>query len=121
MRPLRIWTAVMALLSVLGAGALIASAQQPVNLAFSTLGQGTAWYVYGATMANLLRQTLPAGSNVDVKPFSGGVGNAKLVAKNETPLGLSFTVTNRWAAEGKEAYDTKLENLRGLVGGLDTY
>jgi TRAP transporter TAXI family solute receptor len=58
---------------------------------------------------------------VDVKPFSGGIGNAKLVAKNETPIGLSFTVSNRWAYEGREAYDTKLENLRGLVGGLDTY
>jgi uncharacterized protein len=96
-------------------------AQQPVTLAFATLGQGSAWYVYGATMAELLRKSLPAGSNVDVKPFSGGVGNAKLVAKNETPLGLSFTVTNRWAMEGREAYDAKLENLRGLVGGLDTY
>ena len=44
-----------------------------------------------------------------------------LVAKNETPLGLSFTVTNRWAFEGKEGFDGKLDNLRGLVGGLDTY
>jgi hypothetical protein len=49
------------------------------------------------------------------------VGNPRLVAKNETPLGLSFTVTNRWAWEGKEAYDTKLDNLRALAGGLDTY
>jgi len=56
-----------------------------------------------------------------VKPRAGGVGNPKLVAKNETPLGLSFTVTNRWAFEGKEAYTEKLDNLRGLVGGLDTY
>ena len=93
----------------------------PQNLAFSTLGQGTAWYVYGATIAELLRKSLPPGSNVDVKPFSGGVGNAKLVSKNETPLGLSFTVTNRWALQGQEAYDAKLENLRGLVGGLDAY
>jgi TRAP transporter TAXI family solute receptor len=98
-----------------------AFAQQPVTLAFATLSQGTAWYVYGATMAELLRKTLPAGSNVDVKPFSGGVGNAKLVAKNETPLALSFSVTNRWAYEGREAYDAKIESLRGLVGGLDSY
>jgi TRAP transporter TAXI family solute receptor len=96
-------------------------AQQPVNLPFSTLSQGTAWYVYGATMAELLRKSLPGGSTVDVKPFSGGVGNPKLVAKNETPIGLSFSVTNRWALEGRESYDAKLENLRGLVGGLDTY
>ncbi len=103
-----------------GTGAAMAQSG-PQNLAFSTLGQGTAWYVYGATMAEILRKTLPPGSNIDVKPFSGGVGNPKLVAKNETPLGLSFTVTNRWAAQGVEGYDTKIDNLRGLVGGLDSY
>ena len=92
----------------------------PVNLAFATLDTGSAWYVYGATMAELLRKTLPPGSNIDVKPRSGGVGNPRLVAKNETPLGLAFTVTNRWAHEGKEAYTEKLENIRGLVGGLGT-
>src|SRR5262249_1653562 len=97
------------------------SAQAPVTLAFSTLGQGTAWYIYGATIADLLRKTLPPRSNVDVKPFAGGVGNAKLVSKNETPIGLSFTVSNRWAMDGREAYDAVIDNIRGLVGGLDTY
>ncbi len=119
MKRMRILTTLALLAALLGAGA--AAAQQPVTLAFATLSQGSAWYVYGATMADLLRKALPAGSNVDVKPFSGGVGNAKLVAKGETPLALSFTVTNRWAFEGREAYDARLENLRGLVGGLDTY
>jgi hypothetical protein len=119
---MRVVLAVLLVTLAAGAGAVAAQAPaQPVTLAFATLGQGSAWYVYGATMADLLRKALPAGSNVDVKPFSGGVGNAKLVARNETPLGLSFTVTNRWAAEGKEAYDTRLDNLRALVGGLDTY
>ena len=99
----------------------VAAQTAPVTLAFSTLDTGSAWYVYGATMAELLRKTLPAGSSIDVKPRSGGVGNPRLVAKNETPLGLGFTVTNRWAYEGKEAYTEKLENLRALVGGLDTY
>jgi hypothetical protein len=116
-------TAVVAAV-VLAASALGAAAQQagpPVTLPFATLSQGTAWYVYGATMAEMLRRSLPSGSSIDVKPFSGGVGNPKLVAKNETPIGLSFSVTNRWSYEGREAYDAKLENLRGLVGGLDTY
>jgi len=117
MRRISILTVAVAILLSMGT----AGAQQPVNLAMSTLGSGTAWYVYGATMADLLRKTLPPGSNVDVKPFAGGVGNAKLVARNETPIGLSFTVTNRWATLGTEAYDAKLDNLRGLVGGLDTY
>jgi TRAP transporter TAXI family solute receptor len=112
----------VALVLVVGVSAVVAQAPaQPVNLAFATLDTGSAWYVYGATMAELLRKTLPAGSNIDVKPRSGGVGNPRLVAKNEMPLGLAFTVTNRWAAEGKEAYTEKLDNLRALVGGLDTY
>lgn len=122
MRPFVAWTALtLTVLTLLPGGAGTARAQQPVSLAFATLSQGSAWYVYGATMADLLRKALPPGSNVDVKPFSGGVGNAKLVARNETPLGLSFTITNRWAMEGREAYDARLENLRGLVGGLDSY
>jgi hypothetical protein len=49
------------------------------------------------------------------------VGNPKLVARGEMPLGFGFTVTNRWGFEGKEAYTEKLDSLRGLVGGLDTY
>jgi uncharacterized protein len=109
--------AILALL--LGVGG--AAAQPSVNLAFATLDTGSAWYVYGATMAELLRKSLPPGSNVDVKPRAGGVGNPRLVAKNETPLGFGFTVTNRWAYEGKEAYTEKLDNIRALVGGLDTY
>jgi uncharacterized protein len=116
--------AALAVLLVLALGATGVSAQapaQPVNLAFATLDTGSAWYVYGATMAELLRRTLPTGSNIDVKPRSGGVGNPLLVARNETPLGFGFTVTNRWAYEGKEAYTARQDNLRGLVGGLDTY
>jgi TRAP transporter TAXI family solute receptor len=105
----------------LSVSGVVAQTPPPVNLAFATLDTGSAWYVYGATMAELLRKTLPPGSNIDVKTRSGGVGNPRLVAKNETPLGLSFTVTNRWAMDGKEAYTDKLENIRALVGGLDTY
>ncbi len=119
MRITRIW--IMALVATLIFSPVPGRAQQPVNLAMATLGSGTAWYVYGATMADLLRKALPPGSNVDVKPFAGGVGNAKLVSRNETPIGLSFTVTNRWASLGTEAYDAKIDNLRALVGGLDTY
>ena len=118
---MRLVLAVVLILAVGVSGVAAQAPAQPVSLAFATLDTGSAWYVYGATMAELLRKSLPAGSNIDVKPRAGGVGNPRLVAKNETPLGFGFTVTNRWAYEGKEAYTEKLENLRGLVGGLDTY
>jgi len=117
---MKVLLAVMLVVAV-AVSAVSAQAPAPVNLAFATLDTGSAWYVYGATMAELLRKTLPPGSNIDVKPRAGGVGNPRLVAKNETPLGLAFTVTNRWAFEGKEAYTEKLENIRALVGGFDTY
>jgi len=118
---MRLALAVVLILAVGVSGVAAQAPAQPVSLAFATLDTGSAWYVYGATMAELLRRSLPPGSNIDVKPRAGGVGNPRLVAKNETPLGFGFTVTNRWAYEGKEAYTEKLENLRGLVGGLDTY
>ena len=111
----------LVLVAVVAVSTVDAQTPAPVSLAFATLDTGSAWYVYGATIAELLRKTLPPGSNIDVKPRAGGVGNPRLVAKNETPLGLSFTVTNRWAHDGKEAYTEKLENLRALVGGFDTY
>ena len=72
---------ILGLLLALGAGVVGAQSPAPVTLAFSTLGQGTAWYVYGATMAELLRKTLPAGSNIDVKPFSGGRSEERRVGK----------------------------------------
>src|SRR5256885_13994378 len=98
-----------------------ASAQQPVSLAFATLDTGSAWYVYGATMAELLRKALPAGSNIDVKPRSGGVGNPRLVAKNETPLGFGVTAANRRGYEGEEADDTKLDKPRRPGGWVHTH
>ena len=118
---MKVALAVLLLLAVAVTGVTAQTPGQPVTLAFATLDTGSAWYVYGATMAELLRRALPPGSNIDVKPRAGGVGNPRLVAKNETPLGFGFTVTNRWAYEGREAYSEKLENLRALVGGLDTY
>src|SRR5207249_3201851 len=90
-------------LILIAASAAPASAQQAVNLAFATLDTGSAWYVYGATMAEILRKTLPPGSNIDVKTRAGGVGNPRLVAKNETPLGSGFTVTKSWGGSMQHA------------------
>jgi hypothetical protein len=56
----------LVLVVAVGVSAVAAQAPQPVTLAFSTLDTGSAWYVYGATMAELLRKTLPPGSNIDV-------------------------------------------------------
>ena len=72
-------------------------------------------------MANLLRKELPKGSTIDVLPYAGGVGNMNLVASGDAELGMGFPVTGKWALEGQIAYDKKMPNLRGLVGGFDEY
>jgi TRAP transporter TAXI family solute receptor len=96
-------------------------AAEPVQLTIASLSPGTAWYVYGATMAELLRPKLPSGSKIEVLPQSGGIGNAKLVSQGKANFAFSFSLTNRWAFQGRPPYNTKLDMLRGVVGGLDTY
>jgi len=46
---------------VLGAAG-VAMSEAPVTLAFAMLSQRTGWYVYGTTMAELLRKALPPGA-----------------------------------------------------------
>jgi TRAP transporter TAXI family solute receptor len=101
--------------------AVPASAQQKVSLRFGTVGIGSAWYNYGAGMAELVRAKLPAGSVIDVLPKAGGIGNLKLVQSGEMELGISFSVSTAEACGGFGTFKSKLTNVRGLMGGLDTY
>ena len=91
------------------------------KLRIATLQMGSSWYVYGGVMGEVLRKELPAGSVIDILPYAGGVGNMNLVSKGDAELGLGFPVTGKWAFEGEMAYDKKMPNLRGLVGGFDEY
>ncbi len=95
--------------------------QAPVRLKFASHSLGSSWYLLGAAITEILKKNLPSGSNVDLLPYAAGVGNPKLISKGEADCGLGVNVTSKWAYEGKVAYDTKMTNLRGLLGGLDTY
>jgi TRAP transporter TAXI family solute receptor len=100
---------------------LPAAAQQPVRLRFATVGIGSAWYNYGAGMADMVRSKLPAGSSVDVMPIAGGVGNIKLIQNGEADLGISFAVTSAEGCGGFGAFKEKQDKVRALMGGLDIY
>lgn len=120
MRRFAIAAMVVSLILVLGvAGG--ADAQGP-KLKFATLSQGTAWYQYGATMAEMLQKTLP-GATIDVLPHSGGTGNVRLIAKGEAQIAFGFSATNKWFYEKKELYekDSGTERVRAIAGGLDVY
>ena len=73
MKQLRVFTLTLAGLCL---GALPAPAQQKAaDLRFGTVGLGSAWYNYGAGMADMVQAKLPQGSSISVLPKAGGVGN----------------------------------------------
>jgi len=100
---------------------LAATAEKPVQLKIATLDVGSAWYIYGATFAELINKELPSGSRVDVLPYSGSIGNPKLVTKGDADMGLVMGIVGKWAHEGKHVFDTRYPNLRALIGGIDQY
>ena len=114
----------IAITLVMGSFFSAVSAQEvdePVQLRIATLGPGSAWYAYGATMAELLREALPSGSTVDVLPYAGSFGNNNLIENGEAELGLTMSTVADWAVNGTVNFDEPLTNVRTLVGGLDQY
>jgi TRAP transporter TAXI family solute receptor len=98
-----------------------AQTPKPVDLKFATFSQGSAWYFYAAGMSEILKKNLPSGSRIDVLPYAGGVGNAKVIGGGEAQIGFLHSIGAKWAYEGIVAFDRKYDNLRALVGGLDRY
>lgn len=102
-------------------GAMQAHAADAVSLRLATVGIGSAWYTYGAGIADLVKPKLPAGSSVDVLPIAGGKGNIKLIQSGEAELGISFPMPAAEGCGGFGEFKTKHDKVRGLIGGLDTY
>lgn len=108
-----------------GSDASVAELDEPVDLAFATLDQGSAWYSYGVSIGQGVQGDFPEGSIVEVLPYSGSIGNPELVTTGEADIALTFSAVAAWAHNGTA--DTPFEegggfdNLRVLVGGLDQY
>lgn len=99
---------------------IAAELKGPVKLILATQPLGGSWYVYGSSIAQMLRNVFPKGSLIDVIPQSGGLGNSLLISGGKADFGLSNAVSNKWTFEGIHFYkDKKAQNLRGLIGGLD--
>jgi TRAP transporter TAXI family solute receptor len=98
-----------------------ALAQQKVQLRFATVGVGSAWYNYGAGMADMIKPKLAAGSSIDVLPIAGGIGNIKLLQGGEAELAISFAVSSAEGCSGTGAFKAKQDKVRALMGGLDIY
>lgn len=94
-----------------------------VNLTFASFDEGTGWYVMASTIGEHLSDHLPQGSNVSVRPFGGSIGSIELLRDDSADLAINHPVTTQWAMNGEYVFEGEdpHENLRGLVGHLDTY
>ena len=83
---------------------------------------GSSWYVFGATLATMLKENLPAGTDMEVVPKGGGVGNPISVSKDPSKIGLANVATVVWAWNGHPVVykGKKYTNIRALVGGLNS-
>lgn len=90
------------------------------SIQFATLAVGSSWYVYGATIADVV-SSHDSGLVFDVMPNSGGVGNMLLLQNDGADIGLGFNCVNAWAYDGSLAFEENgaIPELRGLVGTLD--
>lgn len=93
-----------------------------LEISIGAMAPGTSWYVFGATLANLLQEALPKNSRVEVIARGGGVGNPILVDRGDETIALAQTFTSLWAYHGEpRVYGGKRhQNLRALVGGLNS-
>jgi TRAP transporter TAXI family solute receptor len=100
----------------------IAQTEQPVRLRFLTSQVGTAWYMMGGAMGDLIKSGLPPGSQVDVVPISGSVANLPMLMKGEGDIAYTFSVVYEWAWNGIGVYEGKpIKDLRIILGNFDTY
>lgn len=90
-------------------------------LIIAAMSPGTSWYVFGATLAQLLEKQL---ANTDIELFArgGGIGNPTLVERGKAQIGLSQVATAVWAWHGQtNAYKgVQHRRIRALVGGLNS-
>lgn len=92
---------------------------EPVKLDFATMNLGSAWYAYAGVLSEVMRESLPVGSQINVLDQAGGGGNPKIVSAKTADLALGYNTLNYWAYTGTVLYDQPLDNLRGIAGTMD--
>ncbi len=98
-----------------------AQAADPVKVKFAAGPTGTTWYAYAGALRTEMLNALPQGSTVDIQGTPMAIANTKLLAAGRSDMGLIFPPVAAWAGRGFGPFDREIDNVRGLVGGLDQY
>jgi TRAP transporter TAXI family solute receptor len=121
-RGVRIIIGVSLVITVLALGcSAYAQEGKPVHLSMATFKSGSGWFIMAQAMAEIMKKSLPQDSGVDVLPYSGGVGNPKLLHQGKADLAMGFPVESRLALKGEGPYSEPIKELRLLASGFDTY
>lgn len=121
MRKYKVMIVAISVVCFMGLLPAASMAMDPVNLKLASFRVGSGWYVLGGVMADVIKSGLPAGSAVDAMPKAGGVGNPQLIGAKKADFALAFPVTANWAYNGVHKYKEKIQNIRVVAGGLDSY
>lgn len=89
------------------------SNQQTSNLSFVTGGPGGTFYPLGVGIADVVNGKGVA--NITVETSDASIENTRLLGAKQAELGLLETGIAYYAAEGKEMFDKKLANVRGIM------
>ncbi len=94
------------------------NAQEKVEvptLVFASGAVGGTWNPIASTIVEKAHENM-IGRPITVRPGSGGKGNPELVSKGIADLGISYGPFLILAAQGKEPYTQKFDNLRAVMG-----
>ncbi len=103
----------------LAALTLAATGAPAQDIRIGAMREGTSWYVFAATLEQLIEPIFGANS-VEVVARGGGVANPMVVQAGRAEIALSNTATAVWARDGHPVYEgASAPDIRALVGGLN--
>lgn len=90
-------------------------------LVIAAMPPGSSWYVFAATLAQLLEEPLP-GRSIEIFARGGGTGNPALVERGKASIALCQVSTAVWAWDGLPLafHGVQHRRIRALVGGLNS-
>ncbi len=90
-------------------------------LTIGAMAPGTSWYVFAATLAQLLEERLPPDWDAEVIARGGAISNPTLVERGQATIAIAQVATAVWAWKGHAAFrGRKHSRIRALAGGLNS-
>jgi len=86
------------------------------DIRIGAMREGSAWYVFAATLEQMLEPALGANT-VEVIARGGGVANPMVVQTGKAEIALSNVATAIWAREGRALYGGQKSDRRACSGG----